>query len=225
MSFSLSEIEALSKKAARGAGFGWGMADEAAKATRWLCKHDFDGCQALVNLLELMGGIGGDRVTQPLETLPSDISQWTTECLCPIALGTYLSDRSDLLIDYVNECGGEIKIGRVVEPMLLIFFLSVIARKIGVTVHTHWSDTVVRTDGRTVGMRKKPQASGSGLRIWFSSSTSAPDADLSAKRLQDRANPSTAVMQALDTLAGRTYAPESEQSRQTGAGAGLVDND
>ena len=225
MSFSLSEIEALSKKAARGAGFGWGMADEAAKATRWLCKHDIDGCQALVNLLELIDGIGGDRLTQPLQTLPSDISQWTTKCLCPIALGTHLSDRSNLLIDTVNECGGEINIGRVLEPNLLIYFLSLMARKIGVTVYTHWSDTEVGTDGQRVGMRKKPQSSGNGLRIWLSSSAIAPDAGISAKCLQDRANPSTAVMQALNTLAGRTYAPESEQSRQTGAGAGLVDND
>ncbi|NND22495.1 MAG: DUF3726 domain-containing protein, partial [Silicimonas sp.] len=42
MSYSLNEVEATAKKAARGAGYPWGLAEEAAKATRWLCAHDID---------------------------------------------------------------------------------------------------------------------------------------------------------------------------------------
>lgn len=52
MSFSLNEVEALAKRATRGAGYTWGMAEEAGKATRWLCAHGVDGCAVLATLLE-----------------------------------------------------------------------------------------------------------------------------------------------------------------------------
>lgn len=52
MSFSLNEVEALAKRATRGAGYTWGMAEEAGKATRWLCAHGQDGCAVLATLLE-----------------------------------------------------------------------------------------------------------------------------------------------------------------------------
>ena len=36
MTYSLYEIEVTGKRAARGSGFSWGLAEEAGKATRWL---------------------------------------------------------------------------------------------------------------------------------------------------------------------------------------------
>ena len=36
MHASLNEIESLCKKAARGAGMSWGLAEEAGKAAKWL---------------------------------------------------------------------------------------------------------------------------------------------------------------------------------------------
>ena len=35
MSHSLGEVEALARKAARGGGYSWGMAEEAGFAVRW----------------------------------------------------------------------------------------------------------------------------------------------------------------------------------------------
>ena len=37
MNLSLNEVEATAKKATRGAGYPWGLAEEAGKAVRWLC--------------------------------------------------------------------------------------------------------------------------------------------------------------------------------------------
>lgn len=37
MSFALNEIEATAKRATRGAGYDWGLAEDASKAVRWLC--------------------------------------------------------------------------------------------------------------------------------------------------------------------------------------------
>ena len=43
MTFSLNEIEAIGKRAARGAGLPWGLAEEAGKAARWLTARGLPG--------------------------------------------------------------------------------------------------------------------------------------------------------------------------------------
>lgn len=52
---SLGEVEALCKKAARGAGLPWGLAEEAGFAARWLSAHGFDGAGLLLADLEAGG--------------------------------------------------------------------------------------------------------------------------------------------------------------------------
>ena len=56
MSFALIEVEATAKKAARGAGHSWGMAEEAARAARWLCAHGIDGVAGLARALARVDG-------------------------------------------------------------------------------------------------------------------------------------------------------------------------
>ena len=54
MIVSLNEIEGTAVKAARGAGYTWGVAEEIGWAARWLASHDIgDVAQHLVGLLEL----------------------------------------------------------------------------------------------------------------------------------------------------------------------------
>ena len=55
MIVSLNEIEGLSYKAARGAGMSWGLAEEAAFATRWLAVRDANWSGSLIALLERQG--------------------------------------------------------------------------------------------------------------------------------------------------------------------------
>jgi len=51
-----SEIFSFAKKAARGAGFSWGMAEEAAMATLNLYKSGYDGFLELISILENADG-------------------------------------------------------------------------------------------------------------------------------------------------------------------------
>ncbi|MEC3861100.1 DUF3726 domain-containing protein [Mesobacterium sp. TK19101] len=51
MTLSLNEIDAQAKRAARGAGYSWGMAEEAGKAARWLCAQGLDGVSVLAQAL------------------------------------------------------------------------------------------------------------------------------------------------------------------------------
>jgi len=48
---SLAEIDATGRKAARGCGCPWGLAEEAGKSARWLASHGYPGAEALADLL------------------------------------------------------------------------------------------------------------------------------------------------------------------------------
>ena len=73
MTYSLGEIEALCLKAARGAGFPWGLAEDAGRAVRWLEARGQNGAAALAGLLSATDG------------MPRDDN-------CPIAYGSALAD-------------------------------------------------------------------------------------------------------------------------------------
>ena len=53
---SLNQIEQTTRKAARGAGLAWGLADETGRAVRWLHAHGLPGVAALADWLESIGG-------------------------------------------------------------------------------------------------------------------------------------------------------------------------
>jgi hypothetical protein len=74
-----SEVFAFAKKATRGAGFSWGMAEEAANATVALYVAGQDGFAALVPILQ-----NADEKTLPLTS--ADMSS------CGLTVGTYLAD-------------------------------------------------------------------------------------------------------------------------------------
>lgn len=74
-----SEIFAYAKKATRGAGFSWGMAEEAASATVALFVAGQDGFAALVPILQNTNG----------KTLPLSSADMAT---CGLTMGTYFAD-------------------------------------------------------------------------------------------------------------------------------------
>ena len=67
MSWSLVEIRTLSLKAARGAGFSWGIAEEAGFAVRWLQARGKPGVAALAQYLEQCEKHGLDTSKCPLQ--------------------------------------------------------------------------------------------------------------------------------------------------------------
>ena len=89
MTHSLNEIEAMAKKAARGAGLPWGLADDAGRAVRWLCARGLGAAEALAELLEQTDY--SDPVAHAPVALRGD---WGSErgSLCPLAAGTTLGD-------------------------------------------------------------------------------------------------------------------------------------
>ena len=86
--YSLTEIEAHCRKAARGAGYHWGEADELGKATRWLCSNGIDGPKHVLDMLKQVDGSCSDfRPTSEL----FDGNKTTT--VCGLSFGCALADR------------------------------------------------------------------------------------------------------------------------------------
>lgn len=154
MSWSLIEVEALSKKAAKGAGYSWGEAEDAAKAVRWLEARGLDGASALVNHLSA-----------------------SDQGACPIHAGIAVSD-GVTQVESVDLSGLD-------QPLLFLPFAS----------WTGSEQEVADKLGITVGAE------------------------------QVRSHTSAETMAALAGFAHKTYAPHTEESRTSGAGAGLNDND
>lgn len=122
MTISLNEVEAQAKKAARGAGYSWGMAEDAGKATRWLCAQSVDGVAALAALLK---------------DAPDAES-------CALTQGARLSDRAML------ERSDSPALHRITQPILLMPFVASMARQKQVPQELRWDGGHAQTDGTSL---------------------------------------------------------------------------
>lgn len=208
MNFSLNEVQATAKKAARGAGYAWGVAEEAGAATRALCSQHLDGCHALAALLAQIDG------QDPVNHAPRSVEDvWTAraEWLCPLMAGATLSDMASRLRD------GPQTMAQVTRPLLLLPFAAAAAEQLGSSVVVTWPGQVVSTDGRilaldaTVGLTL-PRATQVTVRLGALAGTPSPR--------HSRATPQPDDWSALDALAARLLAPATEASRRLGAGSG-----
>ncbi len=218
MTWSLNEIESLSRKAARGAGLSWGLAEEAGKAARWLSAAALPGPRVLADLLTRNDG-------RDYETLcPHDEEEGTWVArggtLCPLISGATLCDQADQLAQ-----GRAIRLGRTASPMLLLPYLDAAAQITGCEITISW-------DGLTVACGPEaaclgPACNGPLDTDITESVTIRPESLTDGmplpRALRGDMPPETA--QRLAAFAQRTYAPETEESRLSGAGAGLTDND
>ncbi|WP_306152934.1 DUF3726 domain-containing protein [Roseovarius sp. MMSF_3281] len=214
MSWSLNEIETLSRKAARGAGLSWGLAEEAGKAARWLTAAGLPGPQVLADLLTRNDGAEYEALC-PME---AEEGTWVAKggTLCPLISGAVLCDNAQRLQQ------GKVSLGRTAAPMLLLPYLDAAARQCGTALTVQWN-------GTTITLGNAAQTTGNGLdapmaeKITISPTPVACPAPPVARR--NRGDMPADVARRLTAFAERTYAPETEESRLSGAGAGLTDND
>ncbi len=216
MSYSLNEIEALSKRAGRGAGLSWGIAEETARAVRWLTSHGLPGVPLLVDLLDHM-----DQ-TPRLKFAPTSFEGvWgaTSGSLCPLASGAALNDCADRLFT-----GQPIEMARVSHPLLVVPFAGWASIHIAAPVTVSWPGVRIKTDGYGIWVHDPNGGRDVTEPVDLTCSpTHHMDETLSMPCLRGDV-PQTAWAR-LGSLAHRTYAPATEQSRVLGAGAGVTDND
>ena len=216
VSYSLSEVDALATKAARGVGYEWGLAEEAGRATRWLCQQGADGCSVLTTYLQRIDGLA---FVQYSPRMQSDSWFSNGSILCPLMAGAALSDGSG------DSHGSTLRLLNVAEPGLLMFFAAQYAQRLAGVLVLSWNGSSATTDGENMMLNPGNDLHAligvHDVQIEFK-----PQGALKvSSSLCTRATPANNVWSALNDFASRTYAPATEDSRLKGAGAGLSDND
>ena len=199
---SINEIEGLCLKAARGAGFGWGLAEEAGYAAGWLAGHGIDGAAMVLARLQLTDA--------PVTALEAGL--WRGDqgrALCPIALGAALDDHAGL-------SGIETVTGPVAVPVLVVPFLARAAKALGLGVVLDWDGGSLTIGPQVVGLQQLAKLGVSELRISAGLQQQAQSVEVPGVGAE--------TLAALNSYAMRITVPASASSRQ-GAGAASSDND
>ena len=207
MNWSLGETAALALKAARGAGMSWGLAEETAASVVWLHSRGLPGISALCSYL-------GQYLGQHLGQAAAPQSP---EGGCPIMTGCALIDG---MMDVPETSSQTLDLGHVHAPLLLLPFVARLEPghywlrapglpgTVDIAKGDGWQSHCLRGSGScTVSLGDRPQVDPALEMI---------------TRVNDRF---TCCVDRLDAYAHRTYAPATGQSRMSGAGAGLTDND
>ncbi len=197
---SLNEIDAMSRKAARGAGYPWGIAEEAGRTVRWLEARGLPGLAALLRHLE-----GG-----------------ATSQASPLLAGAALSDRAHAIAG-----GLSFKASTVEEPLLLLPFAAAAAEISNRAIDLAWGHIRFRAVAGAATLSGKVAAiatRSAAIRAGAASGTidGLPLHERIAGIAVDQS-----LWAGLDRFAVKTYVPASEASRQKGAGAGEgnIDNE
>ena len=126
LQLSCNEAEALCRKAARGVGYSWGLAEEAGFAARWLHARRINGLGALLTHLDKEAGEASD-----VELARNMFRANDGGHLCPIAIGAGLSD-------YAAFNRKPIRTGLLDQPLLVLPFLHQIAYALDHSMTLTW---------------------------------------------------------------------------------------
>jgi hypothetical protein len=218
VSWSLGETGAIALKAARGAGMPWGLAEEASEAVVWLQARGLPGVSALCRYLNWY------------QMQKSLFPKWTGKLIedntipyCPFVIGTAISDGA---VKMPLDVDTKESLGLIRQPLLLVPFFTVSAPEgFGLYVENSFiSNARVEEDAL--------------LHLDFPNAFLVDEAECFVRPVnkalsdfQPKAPPFRlpdcfgGCIDVLNKFASRTYAPSSEQSRSSGAGANLIDDD
>ncbi len=207
MTLSLNEVEALARKATRGAGYSWGLAEEAGRAVRWLQAHGLEGAKTLAGLL-----------AEKKAAAPSQTGKvWTADTpLCPLTCGAALCDLAAEIVE------DGLRFGPTRHPLLLAPFAAWAADATLRPLRLTWTGADLSFGTRGVALHGPGPTSALTEEVELHP-LPAPLPGTGPTQTRAALDPKTYAT--LDTLAQRTYAPATEASRLAGAGAGLTDND
>ena len=201
---SFSEIETTSKRASRGVGFSWGIAEEVGKCIRLL---ELFGLPGIKNLNEYFK----KKDKENFDNIKS-INQKNTSnknSLCPISLGISCLDQIRKIENY-NECSFK----NVAYPLLLLPFLSrsseIIGKKILVILDEYEFLLNFNTNISSNLLENEFPSKAKIVKIFF---------------LDNKDSFTDNDWKKLYKLSENTFVEESDSLKKGAAGAGLNDND
>ena len=217
---SLNEIEQTCRKAARGCGLPWGVADEVGKSVRWLHVFGIDGISALVDLLSEVD----HRTTHNLSPQSLEgVWQAQSGTLSPIMVGISLCDCLQQLVS------ASAHTRTIAYPVLTAGFLGQSALLPNQSVEIQWNDVTLGLyrDKLVIEGNQEDLMVGETDGLVCSRSKLSETANSMPMHIGD-ALVNQQAWGILESFAYKTYVEATEASRLSGAGAGsmtTIDND
>ena len=201
---SLSEIDTTSKRASKAAGFSWGVAEEIGKSIRSL---ELFGLPGIINLNLYLKKIKKNH-PEKLNKIDKENKPQNKE-LCPIFCGVAFLDQCKQLENLVS-----IKFYNVNYPLLILPFISKASEILGKKILVQFNNTSFLTNFEKSILSKNIDNKVSSLAN-----------EISIEFLENKNSFSDQDWNELYKLSEETFVEESDSLKQSGAGAGLTDND
>ena len=200
---SLSEIETAVKRASRAVGFSWGISEDVGKSIRLL---ELFGLSGIKNLNQYYK----EREIKKFENLNSIREQnIAQETFCPITLGVSFLDQIKVIENFET-----IHFKNVAYPLIFLSFLSRASEISGKKIY-------VKFDQYEILLNLNVNIFSNGFNKDFSNHAN----NVEIKFLDNQDNFTDTEWNSLYKLAENTFVEESDSLKQSGAGAGLTDND
>jgi len=201
---SLSEIDTVSKRSSRAAGYSWGIAEEIGKNIRLLEIFSLPGIKNLNDFLNKKKNIK----LKNLNLITADNIANNSE-YCPIIAGVSFLDQIKTL-----EVLSEIKFKNIAYPMLFLPFVSRASEIVGKRI-------LLKLDEKEFLLNFN-----NNINSNFSKKEIIKIAkNVSIKILENEDSFNNKEWKELYKLSEETFVEENESLKQSGAGAGLTDND
>ncbi|MDB9811242.1 DUF3726 domain-containing protein [Candidatus Pelagibacter sp.] len=201
---SLSEIETVSKRASRASGFSWGVAEEIGKNIRMLEMFGICGIENLNYYFRIRKNKNFEKLS-----LISKENKAAKLQFCPIYTGLNFLDQVRSLDGF-----GEIKFYNIAFPMLFLPFISraseVIGKKLKLNIDNRFFLLNFNTSIYTNFLNEGVVELGNNVSIKFQ---------------ENKDSFKESEWGELYKLSENTFVEENDSLKNTGAGAGLTDND
>ena len=202
---SSSEIDTVSKRATKASGFSWGIAEEVGKNIKTL---ELFGIGGIENLNAYLQQLKNHKAEGPKEINKNNSPQG--ESFCPFYTGVALIDAAEQVLELKN-----LKFNSIDYPLLILPFINRLSYKIGKMI-------MVKMDEYEINLNLN-QFISSNMDIKNKILKSCKSFEIHVLENKDAFKPET--WERLYKLSTDTFVEESERSKTTAAGAGLVDND
>jgi len=201
---SLSEIDTVSKRSSRAAGYSWGISEEIGKNIRLLEMFSLPGIKNLNDFYKKKKDLKLEELT-----LIKEKNETSKSKFCPIIAGVSFLDQIGNLKN-INK----IKFTNIAYPILFLPFVSRASEVIGKRIH-------LKLDNKEFIMNFNNSISYN----FFKSEIIELSEVISINILENKDTFSEIEWKELYKLSENTFVEENESLKQSGAGAGLTDND
>jgi len=201
---SLSEIDTVSKRASRAAGFDWGIAEEVGKNTRMLEMLGIPGIKNLNYYYKIRGKKNFEKIS-----LLNKENKKTQFEYCPIIAGVNFLDQVRSLENF-----NEIKFDNLAFPILFLPFISRASEVLGKKIF-------LKIDNRDFLLNYNNSIYSNSLNDGIITIGN----NIVIKFLDNTDSFEEHEWKELYKLSENTFVEESDSLKESAAGAGLTDND